>query len=76
MNIWKCNKCGKIKYDEPKQMEFCNCGGKFISELLPYNNYLPQNVGKVDLRKLLDKGKKTSNYSAKVSGDYLRNKKF
>lgn len=30
MNIWKCNKCGKIKYDEPKQMEFCNCGGKFI----------------------------------------------
>ena len=51
-----------------------DCGCKLISELLPYNNYLPQNVGKVDLRKLPDKSKKTSNYSAKASGDYLRNK--
>lgn len=30
MNIWICNKCCNVKYDEPKECEFCHCGGKFI----------------------------------------------
>ena len=51
-----------------------DCSGKLITDLLPYNSYLPQNVGKVDLRKLPNKDKVLTSYSAKTSGDYLRGK--
>lgn len=51
-----------------------DCDGKLITDLLAWNNYLPQNVGKVDLRKLPDKNKGLKNFTAKASGDYLRGK--
>ena len=57
-----------------KSLKNADCEGKLITELLAWNNYLPQNVGKVDLRKLPNKDKVLTSYSAKASGDYLRGK--
>lgn len=51
-----------------------DAGGKLITDLLPWNNYLPQNIGKIDLRKLPNKDKILTSHSAKASGDYLRGK--
>lgn len=51
-----------------------DCKGKVITDLLPYNGYLYQNIGKVDLRKLPDSSKKTVNMTAYDSGNYLRGK--
>lgn len=51
-----------------------DCGGKLITDLLYWNKYLPQNIGKVDLRTLPNTEKRLSNYTAKQSGDYLRGK--
>lgn len=51
-----------------------DCEGRKITELLPWNNYLKQNVGKVDLRKLPDGCGYTICHSAGYSGKYLRNK--
>ena len=41
---------------------------KTITKLLPYNNYLPQNIGKVDLTKL------PYELNGKSHGDFIRNK--
>lgn len=47
--------------------EMCRSGE--ITKLLPYNSFLSQNIGKIDLRTLPDiKG------SAKETGDFIRNK--
>lgn len=45
------------------------CRSCEITKLLPYNSYLSQNIGKIDLRNLPDiKG------SAQETGDFIRNK--
>lgn len=47
--------------------EMCRSGE--ITKLLPYNSFLSQNIGKIDLRTLPDiKG------SAQETGDFIRNK--
>lgn len=52
-----------------KNLTGADCNGKLITDLLPWNNYLPQNVGKIDLRII-------PNYkgSAIQTGDFIRNK--
>ena len=57
-----------------KNLSKSDCKGRIISELLPWNGYLKANIGKIDLRKLPDKSGGITNYTAKASGDYLRNK--
>lgn len=44
------------------------CRNKTISKLLPYNSYLKNNIGKVDLTKL------PYDLNGKSSGDFIRNK--
>lgn len=56
-----------------KGLNGADCSGRLITELLPWNNYLFQNAGKIDLKKLPVKGI-TQAMSAKQSGYYLRNK--
>lgn len=51
-----------------------DCDGKQITELLPWNSYLPQNKGKIDLKKLPDKIGNLITYRAGTSGKYLRKK--
>lgn len=57
-----------------ESLKNADCEGKLITELLNYNGYLAQNIGKVDLRTLPDANKQQKKYSAKSSGDYLRGK--
>lgn len=45
------------------------CKDGTITKLLPYNSYLYQNIGKVDLKILPD-----MNGTAKQTGDFIRNK--
>ena len=51
-----------------------DCDGKKITEILPWNNYLKQNIGKIDLRELPDECVNTISYTAGYSGKYLRRK--
>ena len=57
-----------------KKLKNPDCNGNFISDLLTYNFYLDQNIGKIDLRELPDAFGYKNKFSALGSGDYLRKK--
>lgn len=52
-----------------ESLAHADCAGELITKLLPWNNYLNQNISKVDLRNLPD-----IQGTAKQTGDFIRNK--
>lgn len=57
-----------------KNLSDPDCDGKQITQLLPWNNYLSQNKGKIDLKNLPDENGYLIDYRAAASGKILRRK--